>query len=599
MPGLFKFILHDRWFKWVIVFIFLFLLGTRGLNEPDEGRYAEIGREMVETGDWLVPRIWYVPHLEKPPLTYWLTGAAIAAFGINEWAIRLPFALAGLSGVWAVYLLGRSLGGRRVGQWAALILSCSLLYFAIARMVMTDMLLLQFVCWAIYFGWRAWRCLDEPNPEEVDEGQEDADFTPAQLARGRMAKHSFLWQLAAWVMCAGGFLAKGPLVFPLVAFALAPLLFRNHTDRRRLSIVAIGVVPGLTLWATLALPWFLFLFERVPGSFEYMVGNQVGHALDAAAKNRGGPIYFFVPILVFGFLPWTILLGWLWRRDHWSALPPAQKDGWLMLSCWAVFTFVLFSLNSAKLPHYILPMMPALALLVALRWPDWEGTATAPRWAWRILAVSPFVVMLALALVYRLAFQIEDQNWILAQGAAAVMGMVVVLFIGRGWEPVRQAHFAVLCSLLNLFLLAGVLPLIDHRLRGNQTLEELGAALRAEYRPEDQLVIYRRLPQGLPLHAWPVINRTNRPWFSYLPEHRTPNAFPGNKELLAPLTLPNLHALTSMSRTNRVLVIGWHGSYESVTALLTNASFSLISRSGHWELFASGPPRIAGDVKSE
>lgn len=598
MSGLFNFILHDRWFKWVIVLIFFFLLGTRGLNEPDEGRYAEIGREMLETGDWVLPTLWYVPHLEKPPFTYWLTGAAIAAFGINDWAIRLPFALSGLSGAWAVFLLGSSLGGQRVGKWAALILSCSLLYFAIARMAMTDIVLLQFVCWAVYFGWRAWRSLDEPPPQSIDEGEEDPDFSPDQLARGRLAKQSFLWQLAAWVMCAGGFLTKGPLVFPLVAFALVPLLIRHRSDRRRLSLIGLGLVPGITLWAALTVPWFAILFERLPGAFEYMVGTQAGHALDAASKNRGGPIYFFVPILLFGFLPWTILLGWLWRKDHWANLSPTQKDGWLMLSSWAVLTFVLFSLNSAKLPHYILPMMPALALLVALRWPDWKG-ADLPRWVWRVVAAGPFIVMLALAIVYRFVFRIEDQDWIYAQAGVALLGIIAVFFLPRHWDALAHVRLAVLCSLLNLFLLVAVLPTMDHRLRSNQTLDDLGAALRAEYRPEDQLVIYRRLPQGLPLYAWPVINQTNRPWFAYLPEHRAPNIFPQNRESLAPLTLPNLHAITAMSRTNRVLIVGWHNSYRSVTELLTDASFSLIAKSGHWELFQSPARSHIDPAKSE
>ena len=108
---------------------FFLLLGSRALNEPDEGRYSEVAREMIETGDWLVPHLWYLPHLDKPPMTYWLVAASMEVFGQNEWAARLPIALAGISGVWAAFLLGRSLGGRRAGLWSALILqssSCSI-----------------------------------------------------------------------------------------------------------------------------------------------------------------------------------------------------------------------------------------------------------------------------------------------------------------------------------------------------------------------------------------------------------------------------------------------------------------------------------------
>ena len=108
------------------------------------------------------------------------------------------------------------------------------------------------------------------------------------------------------------------MVFLFVAFAVLPLAIRNRRATSKLTIIAIGILPGLTLCALLALPWFLFLFERLPDAYSYMVGNQAGHALDASSKNRSGPIYFFVPVLLPGFMPWTLLLGWLWRKSHWQ-----------------------------------------------------------------------------------------------------------------------------------------------------------------------------------------------------------------------------------------------------------------------------------------
>src|SRR5439155_25021422 len=111
------------------------------LNEPDEGRYSEIAREMLESGDWLVPHFWYEPHLDKPPFTYWAVAVSMKVFGQNEWAVRLPLALAGLSGVWAACLLGSALGGRLAGWWSAIILQTSLLYFGMARMLTTDIFL--------------------------------------------------------------------------------------------------------------------------------------------------------------------------------------------------------------------------------------------------------------------------------------------------------------------------------------------------------------------------------------------------------------------------------------------------------------------------
>ena len=138
------------------VLLFFFLLGGRSLNEPDEGRYAEVAREMLETGNWLTPHIWYVPHIDKPPLTYWMVAISMSVFGQNEWAVRLPLALAGLSGLGAVWCLGNLMGGARVGLWSGLILASSLLYFVMARMLTTDIILTQFIAWAIFFLWQAW-----------------------------------------------------------------------------------------------------------------------------------------------------------------------------------------------------------------------------------------------------------------------------------------------------------------------------------------------------------------------------------------------------------------------------------------------------------
>ena len=97
---------RQRWWLLALtLFTFFFLLGSRSLNEPDEGRYAEIAREMIELNDWLVPHLWYVPHPHKPPLTYWAVAVSISIFGQNEWAVRLPLALAGISGVWVEWRL--------------------------------------------------------------------------------------------------------------------------------------------------------------------------------------------------------------------------------------------------------------------------------------------------------------------------------------------------------------------------------------------------------------------------------------------------------------------------------------------------------------
>ncbi|MFM8471435.1 MAG: hypothetical protein ACKODH_15985 [Limisphaerales bacterium] len=257
---------------------------------------------------------------------------------------------------------------------------------------------------------------------------------------------------------AGGFLTKGPiaLVIPLVAFGallwwrrgIAPavkaedytltpfgavLWQGNRVPDPRLSILLFGALAGIPLFAALALPWFWMVWETVPHSFEFMVKGQiVGHAVQAAAKNRAQPFWFFVPVLIGGVLPWTLLLGWLWRRTHWRSLDARAQEAWLVLSVWAGVTFVLFSLNSAKLMHYILPLFPALAALVALRWPDWGTTeAEVPRWVWRALPAGAVLPLVVFPAVCWFGFKVQDQLWVKFTPFAAALLLVVVAIESR------------------------------------------------------------------------------------------------------------------------------------------------------------------------
>ncbi|MGH7994369.1 MAG: ArnT family glycosyltransferase, partial [Limisphaerales bacterium] len=304
---------RQRWLLLLLTaFTFFILLGSRALNEPDEGRYSEIAREMLETGDWVVPHLWYLPHLDKPPMTYWLVAGSMKLFGQNEWAARLPLALAGMSGVWAVWLLGGSLGGRRVGFWSALILQTSLLYFVMARMLTTDMFLTAFNTWAVYFFWRSWQSL---KPEV---GSQKTEFLG--------------WHLAGWAAIALGFLTKGPIALAIPLVALAVLVIYRWKNFASKKLLLGGLAGGLGLFLVLGLPWFLAVFRREPEAFDYMTVYQAaGSVLGTTIKDRKGSVFYFFGILAVGLLPWTFLLGWLWRRAHWRGLDVKSKDGWTLL----------------------------------------------------------------------------------------------------------------------------------------------------------------------------------------------------------------------------------------------------------------------------
>ncbi len=568
------------WLLLLTLFTFFVLLGSRSLNEPDEGRYAEIAREMIELGDWLVPHFWYVPHLDKPPLTYWFVALSLSVFGQNEWAVRLPLALAGISGVWASYLFGNALGGRRAGIWSALILQSSLLYFVMARMLTTDIFLTQFIAWAVYLFWQSGRCLD--------------DAEAASASRRSSRKRFFAWHLAGWTAVALGFLTKGPIAFLVPLACVGALLVYRRGDGQRMKTLLGGLLAGLALLVILILPWFCVVFHRVPHSFDFMVfGQVVGHALGTTIKNRRGSPFYFFAIVAVGFLPWTWLLGWLWRRAHWRGLNDQQREAWVLLSVWTLFPFVLFSLTRSKLPAYILPIFPALAVLIAVRYFNIEpagGNVRAPDWAWRLGLISPLLLLAAAPLILIFVFHVDLPAWMKLQVAIAAAGAAVLtgLCRARHFERTRYAGVATGLGLVALLVTAAEMRLFETSFKANQTLKPLGLALRENFVSGDQLVCWGRLPQGLPFYAQPAISATHRPQLGGMPLSQVPFELPGNRERFGDLLLPDEAALGRLlAGEQRVLVVGFAGTFDHFQSLRPDHSLRFVRRVGQWELFAN------------
>jgi 4-amino-4-deoxy-L-arabinose transferase-like glycosyltransferase len=559
--------------RWILLaltlFTFFFLLGSRALNEPDEGRYSEIAREMIETGNWLVPHFWYLPHLDKPPMTYWLVAASMKLFGHSEWAVRLPLALAGISGVWAVWLLGCSIGGRRVGLWSALILQSSLLCFVMARMLTPDIFLTQFIAWAMYFFWRSWR------------------FLNSEL-RTQNSKF-FLWHLAGWVAIALGFLTKGPIALAIPLVSLAALVIYRRKSFFQRKLLLCGLAAGLALFLVLVLPWFLAVFQKVPEAFHYMVfGQAAGHLLGTTIKNRHGNIFYFFGILAFGLLPWTWLLGWLWRRAHRNGLDVKSKDARVLLNVWAIFTFALFSFSQAKLPAYILSIFPAIAVLAALRFFNEEEKPDAPRapsWVWRLCAASPMLLLIVVPLALPFIFHVTLPEWMKWQApVAAVVGLGTFWLVKR-WNSSVRAAIAAGLGIVSLMVVVAEVPLFETDFKSNQTLKPLGLALRENVRPGDVIVCWGRLPQGLPFYSGGVISATERPYFGGMDLTQVPFEFPGNRERLGERLLPDENALADLlEKDRRVWIVSFGDTIEHFQDTHGAIPLRLMRRIGQWEL---------------
>ncbi len=560
---------------WVLLFLmgltFFSLLGSRALNEPDEGRYAEVAREMIDTGNWLVPHLWYLPHLDKPPMTYWLVAVSMKLFGQNEWAVRLPLALAGVSGVWATYLLGRAIHGPRTGWWSAVILQSCLLYFALARMLTTDMFLTLFTAWSFYFFWRSWQCL-------------------MQSETGPRTKGFMGWHLAGWTMLAPAFLTKGPIALAMPLAGFGALAFYRRREMPGVKVWLPAVLTGLALFLALTLPWFWWVFQREPAAANYMIlGQAAGHLLGTTIKNRPGSPFYFFGILAVGLLPWTCLLGWLWRRQHWRGLTPARRDAWLLLNVWAIFTFTLFSLSHSKLPAYILPLFPALAILLAWRFlSDDQAEQAAPKLAWRLAPVSALLVPVLMPFIFGLAFAVVLPAWMRWQAlsVAAVAGLI--FWFTRNFSRQNLALLSAGLALPGLLLVASEIGEFQTHLRANQTLQPLGQALCDHYQPGDTVVCWGKFPQGLPFYAGGAISGTRSPYLGAVDLNEAPFRYPGNIERLGSRFIPDKDALKTFLQTRQhIWLVGFGTTLREFQSTNPGVVLHSVFRSGQWELYSN------------
>jgi 4-amino-4-deoxy-L-arabinose transferase-like glycosyltransferase len=333
-----------------------FRLGGYPLLDPDEGRNAEVAREMVASGDYLVPRLDGLPYLDKPVLFFAADAAALKLLGPSELAARLPsllFALAtaGLTAAFAARLFGRE------AAWiAGTAAAATPLAVAFARTVIFDSLLAFLVTLALVaFYWAV---------EAKSEG-----------------RRAFAWSALGWGAMALGVLTKGPVAVAVVLLVAVP-----YALWRRVGKVLLYPL-GPLLFLSLILPWVWAMSRQVPEYLHYTLVSETWRRMTTDQFERTGPFWYFLPCLLVGALPWPFVV--LAAR---RSLPGREASGRLdrrlvFLLLWLALPFVLFSLSHSKRPQYILPLLPAVALLVAAAW---RGAAAGPRlpgvragaWAW-------------------------------------------------------------------------------------------------------------------------------------------------------------------------------------------------------------------------
>lgn len=346
----------------VLLFLAVAFQGSRGLWEPDEGRYGSIAAAMLASGDWLVPHLGGLHFLDKPPLLFWSMAGGMALLGQNEWGARLCLSLYFLLAAVAVAGLGRALWNRETGTLAAFAWGTSLLPFVAANSATPDLPLTCFAAWT-WLG----------------------------VVRGSRAETAGRRHLA-WLLAGGaaglGLLTKGPAMLVQLPALLAFVI----VDRR---LRPAALLRGMALAAAVALPlaalWYLPILRSVPGAGSYLLDNQVAGRLFSARYERHpgllGALVVYLPTLVVGALPWgPFAFATVVRRARAAgrrafAASLIRNPAAVLVGAGVLVPVAVFSFASSKLPLYLLPVLTPIALAagrtLASRAP---GTLAARRW---------------------------------------------------------------------------------------------------------------------------------------------------------------------------------------------------------------------------
>ena len=380
-------------------------LEQRGLFIPDEGRYAEIPREMLASGDWITPRLNDLKYFEKPPLQYWMTAFSFRLLGEDEWTARLPSAALGLLALMMVGYTGYRLKGPQVGALAAAILGSSWGYFLAGQYLTLDMTLTACLTFALCAFLLA---------------QREEDATPRNS-----------WMAAAWAAAGFAVLSKGLIgvVLPAAALLAYVALRRETVLLRRLN-----PATGSVLLLSIAAPWFIAVQSRNPEFFDFFFIQEHFKRFAEPGHHRPGAWWYYIPVAILGLMPWTPAL--LREAMKWIAERRQRLAGFSpewFCAAWAGAIVLFFSASQSKLPAYILPALPALALVLAgrlevrgpdgLKWPAWGLALAGIAFIGLIPALAGFAKFAALG-----AEAIAQTPWLYGAAGTLLLSATAMLW---------------------------------------------------------------------------------------------------------------------------------------------------------------------------
>ena len=471
-------------------------MGGLGLTDRDEGSNAEAAREMLETGDWISPTLNYEPRFAKPAFVYWLISGSYNLFGINEFSARFPSAFSGLCVVLLQYAFVYRWLGAPLAWLSSIMLLLNMEFLAINRMVLTDPELVVFTTLAGYSFWHALH---------------------------GSTKTSRWWFICFYLAMGLGMLVKGPvgIIIPLVGVIPYLTLTRQLEKFWQKGFPLLGT--GLVL--LVAAPWYVAMFQ-IHGEAYWAAAqaNTTGRFM-SPMEGHGGTLFFYVPILLLGFFPWSAFLPSVlyqslkqWKA-YWNGQSFVTRETNLefFLSMWVVGLLIFFTLSATRLPHYIYPLFPASAILVALWWKRFQDQSSFSDWRLprRLLLGIGYVLGIAIiitpAIFERFMAEITkefpaavhvDFGWL-----PTIMGLVIVLgTMGirlcldsetrRSWAVGIAGGMIVVFS---LFVVKGALPV--YHMYFIEPPQQLAAIAGYNLKKDDRLLQVGRKRPSLSFYA--------------------------------------------------------------------------------------------------
>lgn len=439
------------------------------LLEPDEGRYAEIPREMLAAGDFVTPHLNGVAYLEKPPFFYWGNALSLRLLGENEFSARCFTTAMSVAGILLTYWMGSALAGWRTGLFSAIVLSTSLYYYVIGRINTLDMTLAISLLLAIF---------------------------PAYLyLSGKRESRGYLH--LSYAAAGVAFLTKGLVgaVFPAAILASWFALSRRHRELLR------GVsLPGILIFLGIVLPWVFLVQRRNPDFLWFFFVHEQFLRYTTKIHHHSQPFWFFLPVVVGGFVPWIAFLRriFLAARDARETFLP--REDLIFLLSWILFVFLFFSFSGSKLPTYVAPIFPPLAVLFGRGldlWADREDGGTRCR--------SPLALaaLIAAAIFWLPSFsrhRVDPGAW------TTITALPILLLLLWGTVPLflrrLSAERVILVSflLMALFLTSLNRPAARY-IGAYKSVKEMAVVLNSSLRPGDVVAQYDTYRQGIPFYT--------------------------------------------------------------------------------------------------